>query len=93
MTQAEFIDAVFSQLGPENELPKSTIKAVLDATGAATLQALNEAGEAPAIGLGKFKLAERAARKGRNPRTGEEIDIPAARVVKFTPSKAVKEAF
>ena len=42
-------------------------------------------------GFGVFKTEERAARKGRNPRTGEDIDIPARRVVKFVPGKALRE--
>jgi Bacterial nucleoid DNA-binding protein len=44
-------------------------------------------------GFGSFKPVDRAARKGRNPQTGKEIDIPASKAVKFTPSKALKESF
>jgi DNA-binding protein HU-beta len=43
-------------------------------------------------GFGSFKVVERKARKGRNPRTGEEIQIAAGKAVKFTPSKALKES-
>ena len=43
-------------------------------------------------GFGSFKVTERAARKGRNPRTGKEILIPAAKAVKFSPGKALKDA-
>ena len=42
-------------------------------------------------GFGVFKTEDRAPRKGRNPRTGEAIDIPARRVVKFVPGKALRE--
>ena len=42
-------------------------------------------------GFGSFKTVQRKARKGRNPKTGEEIAIPACKVVKFTPGKALKE--
>ena len=49
-------------------------------------------GDSVAIsGFGTFKKVKRAARKGRNPRTGEEIQISASNAVKFTPSKALKE--
>jgi DNA-binding protein HU-beta len=49
-------------------------------------------GDSVAIsGFGSFKVVERKARKGRNPRTGEEIRIPASKAVKFTPGKALKE--
>ena len=43
-------------------------------------------------GFGSFKVVQRKARKGRNPRTGEEVQIPASKVVKFKPSKALKES-
>jgi DNA-binding protein HU-beta len=44
------------------------------------------------VGFGTFKVVERKARKGRNPRTGEEIDIKASKAPKFTAGKALKEA-
>lgn len=43
-------------------------------------------------GFGIFKVADRKAREGRNPRTGEVIQIPASKKVRFTPSKVLKEA-
>jgi DNA-binding protein HU-beta len=43
-------------------------------------------------GFGSFKVVERKARKGRNPRTGEEIRIPAGKAVKFTPGKLLKDS-
>lgn len=50
-------------------------------------------GDSVAIsGFGSFKPVKRAARKGRNPRSGAEIQIPASTVVKFTPSKSLKES-
>lgn len=49
-------------------------------------------GDSVAIaGFGSFKTVKRAARKGRNPRSGAEIQIPESTAVKFTPSKALKE--
>lgn len=44
------------------------------------------------IGFGKFSIKERAARKGRNPQTGEEIQIDASKVPAFKPGKALKDA-
>lgn len=44
------------------------------------------------VGFGTFKAVERKARKGRNPQTGEEIDIKASKAPKFTAGKALKEA-
>jgi DNA-binding protein HU-beta len=43
-------------------------------------------------GFGSFKVVERASRKGRNPRTGQEISIPSAKTVKFTAGKNLKES-
>ena len=43
-------------------------------------------------GFGSFKVVERKARKGRNPRTGEELQIPASKAVKFTPGKSLRES-
>jgi DNA-binding protein HU-beta len=43
------------------------------------------------VGFGSFKVVERAAREGRNPSTGEKMQIPASKAVKFTPSKSLKE--
>jgi DNA-binding protein HU-beta len=44
------------------------------------------------VGFGTFKVAQRKARKGRNPQTGEEIDIKASKAPKFTAGKALKSA-
>ena len=43
------------------------------------------------IGFGSFKVVDRAAREGRNPSTGQKIDIPASKAVKFTAGKSLKE--
>jgi DNA-binding protein HU-beta len=58
-----------------------------------TLTGLLRKGEKINItGLGIFKVADRKAREGRNPRTGETIQIPASKKLRFTPSKVMKEA-
>ena len=58
-----------------------------------TLTGLLQKGEKINItGLGIFKVADRKAREGRNPRTGEVIQIPASKKLRFTPSKVLKEA-
>jgi nucleoid DNA-binding protein len=51
-----------------------------------------EKGEPTSLpGFGGFKVVERSAREGRNPQTGEKLHIPASKVVKFTPGKALKQ--
>jgi len=52
---------------------------------------MKKEGEVPLAGLGKFKVSKRQARTGRNPATGEAIQIPAKTVVKFTVAKALKD--
>ena len=83
------------------------VKTLKEQTGLATLAQAEEAyekmftiiadslkkGDAVSIsGFGSFKAVKRAARKGRNPQTGEEIQIPASTAVKFTSSKALKKS-
>jgi DNA-binding protein HU-beta len=82
--------AIISHLAEKFELQKKTVTAFLDEI--ATL-AYKEAKNSFTIpGIGKLVLVERKARKGRNPATGETIDIPAKTVVKFKVAKACKDA-
>jgi len=65
---------------------------VLDAVLGAIQESL-AGGEALTLtGFGTFKVSERAARTGRDPRTGNPIDIPASKAVRFTPGKTLKDA-
>ena len=59
---------------------------------ASITKALNEGDAVQLTGFGSFKVGDRAARKGRNPQTGETIDIAARKVVKFSAGKALKDA-
>lgn len=54
--------------------------------------ALGQGGKISLPGVGQFEVAERAARQGRNPQTGEPIAIPASKAVKFKAGKALKDA-
>ena len=53
---------------------------------------LKKGGKVQVVGFGTFEVSKRAARTGRNPRTGEAVEIKAAKVPKFTPGKALKDA-
>ncbi len=89
MTKAELIEKIYSTAG----LPTKTMaEGALDAVVTCLRDALVAGESVTFTGFGTFKVSERAARKGRNPRTGEEIDIPASKVAKFTPGKQLKEA-
>jgi DNA-binding protein HU-beta len=74
------------------DMSKKTIDSAVDAVFEGIKDGLLKDGKAQFVGFGTFSLATRAARKGRNPATGEELDIPETTVVKFKPSKALKEA-
>ena len=87
MTKAELVESI---RGKAAFTTKAQAEKALDATIAALSAALGGGESITLTGFGSFKLVKRAARKGRNPRTGQEIKIPASNVVKFTPGKALK---
>ena len=88
MNKQELIDAVASEAGTSKIAAEETIKAVFE-----TISKAVAAGDAvQLIGFGSFGTGERAARTGRNPQTGETIEIAAAKTVKFTAGKAFKDA-
>ncbi len=79
MNKAELIDAMASGAG----LSKSDAKKALEAFIGATSDALKDGDRVALVGFGSFSVSTRAARKGRNPQTGKEINIAAKKVVKF----------
>jgi DNA-binding protein HU-beta len=88
MNKAELVDAVSGQTG----LPKAdTIRAV-DAVFDSITSALKSGDSVALLGFGTFVVKARAARAGRNPRTGETIEIAASKVPGFKAGKALKDA-
>ncbi len=88
MTLEELINAVARETGMTKANANKAVHAVLHA-----IQGALSRGERVAIaGFGVFEVAQRAARKGRNPRTGETIDIPPTKAVRFRPGKTLREA-
>lgn len=71
---------------------KKDAQTAVDCIFASITEALSNQETVTLVGFGTFKTAERKARKGRNPQTGEEIDIPARNVPKFVAGKALKDA-
>ena len=71
---------------------KKDAQAAVDCVLSSITKALGKGDSVSLIGFGTFKVAERKARKGRNPQTGEEIDIAASKVPKFAAGKALKDA-
>ena len=74
------------------ELSKKTASSIIDEMAALAVAETTKAGVFTFPGIGKLVLSKRKARKGRNPATGEEINIPAKTVVKMRIAKACKEA-
>lgn len=88
MTKTELIDKISSGAG----LSKADATRSLDATLDAVKAALKKGQKVTLVGFGTFAVTKRKARKGRNPRTGQVINIPAAKTPKFTAGKALKDA-
>lgn len=88
MNKAELIDAVAEGA----ELSKSSAARAVDALVEAITAALKNDESVTLVGFGTFTVRSRAAREGRNPRTGETIEIKASRTPGFKPGKALKDA-
>ncbi|MEV6422478.1 HU family DNA-binding protein [Streptomyces sp. NPDC051662] len=74
------------------DISKTTANKVLDAALVAIKDAVVAGGAVQLIGFGSFTVGERAARTGRNPKTGEPVEITAAKTVKFTAGKTFTDA-
>ncbi len=79
-------------LAKKSGASKKDSEAVLNAFTDAVSGALKKGDKIQLVGFGTFEVAKRAARKGRNPQTGAEIKIAAAKMPKFKPGKALKDA-
>jgi DNA-binding protein HU-beta len=88
VNKTELIDAVATSA----DLPKAQAARALDAVIECISKALKEGDQVSLVGFGVFAVKERAARTGRNPKTGESIEIKAAKTPAFKPGKAFKDA-
>jgi DNA-binding protein HU-beta len=88
MNKQELVDAVAAKTGTT----KAEAAETLDALISTITTAVTQGDTVQLIGFGSFSMGARAARVGRNPATGAEIQIPAAKTVKFTAGKAFKDA-
>ncbi len=88
MNKTDLINSVSEQ----TQLSKKDVSKTVDAVFEAIEESLKGGDKVQLIGFGNFEVRERAARKGRNPQTGEEIEIPASKVPAFKPGKALKDA-
>ena len=83
---------IIASLSEKTELSKKDVANLLDVMTEMAYSEVKNAGEFVIPGIGKLVKVNRAARQGRNPATGETIQIPAKTVVKFRVAKAAKEA-
>ena len=88
MNKCELID----QIAKSADISKAAAGRALDATVGAIRTSLKKGGMVTLVGFGTFYVGKRAARSGRNPRTGATIKIKSARVPKFRAGKALKDA-
>ncbi|GEN33704.1 MULTISPECIES: HU family DNA-binding protein [Aneurinibacillus] len=82
---------LITKVSEATELTKKDATRAVEAVFDAITEALKNGDKVQLIGFGNFEVRERAARKGRNPQTGQEIEIAASKVPAFKPGKALKE--
>ncbi len=87
MNKGDLINEVAKVVSTKKEA-QAAVDCVLDSV----TKTLEKGQDVTLVGFGTFKVVKRKARKGRNPATGEEIDIKATKAPKFVPGKALKEA-
>ena len=88
MNKAQLIEHIAERAQLTRQEAARALEAVLEGV----TQTLVRGGEVTLVGFGTFAVDERAARTGRNPKTGEPVDIPAARMPKVRPGKALRDA-
>jgi DNA-binding protein HU-beta len=88
VNKSELIDAIAASA----DIPKAQAGRTLDAVITAVTNALANNDPVVLVGFGTFSVKERAERSGRNPKTGDPISIPAAKIPGFKPGKALKDA-
>ena len=88
MTKADLVDKIAAKANLTKASAERSLNAFLDAV----TDVLAQDGKLTLTGFGTFAVEVRQERKGRNPRTGAEIKIPASKVVKFRPGKSLKDA-
>ena len=88
MNKSELI----SKVAELSELSKKDATKAVESVFEAISEALKGGDKVQLVGFGNFEVRERSARKGRNPQTGQEIDIAASKVPSFKPGKALKDA-
>ena len=87
MNKSELVDAIAKDTGLSKKDSEAALKSIIENIS----KELSKGHEVALIGLGTFAVGKRAARSGRNPKTGETIKISASKCPKFKPGKALKD--
>ncbi|NJK37448.1 MAG: HU family DNA-binding protein [Oscillatoriales cyanobacterium RM2_1_1] len=87
MNKGELVDSIAEKA----DVTKKQADAVLSATLDTIMEAVSRSDKVTLVGFGSFESRERKAREGRNPKTGEKMEIPATRVPAFSAGKSFKE--
>ncbi len=82
---------LIAKVAETTELSKKDASKAVDAVFDAIAEALQNGEKVQLVGFGNFEVRERQARKGRNPQTGEEIEIAAGKIPAFKPGKSLKD--
>lgn len=82
---------IVNQIASDAGITKPQAQEALDSVIKTTSNELKNGNKVTIIGFGTFSVSKRSARKGRNPQTGEEINIPAKKVVKFKPGRELSD--
>ncbi|MEE1285385.1 MAG: HU family DNA-binding protein [Ruminobacter sp.] len=88
MTKAQLVEKIAEQ----SRLTKTDAESALNAFINVVTEALKEGDNVTLVGFGAFKVTEKKARTGRNPKTNEPVEIPACKAPKFTAGKNLKDA-
>lgn len=88
MTKAEIVEKVYEKAG----FPKRESYEIVESAFEIVKEELKQGGKVKIAGFGNFSVKEKKSRRGRNPQTGDEIEIPARRVLTFKPSNVLRDA-
>ena len=88
MNKADLISAIVEKTGLTKKETDKTVKAFEEVI----IETLAQGGKVQIVGFGTFDVSDRAARVGRNPQTGKEMDIPASKAPRFKAGKVLKDA-
>ena len=90
MNKAQLVDIVQRELG--RDISKAAAERALDAVLISIKKGVQTGGTVQLVGFGTFRVSKRAARMGRNPKTGEQIQIRASKTVRFSAGQGLKES-